>query len=147
MKPNHISPYDALTASTDMNARITVPMHYGTFDLSDEPLFDPPHVFAAEALSEICPFCFLNWEKLSSSVISANAERFLFSRFFRCYYQIIFGYDDGPLGCRVIVYAGYFAFCGKVYIISHVIKTVNFYSIVFEQVTYSICIVILSALF
>ena len=71
------------------------------------------------------------------------SSEILFSRFFRCYYQIIFGYDDGPLGCRVIVYAGYFAFCGKVYIISHVIKTVNFYSIVFEQVTYSICIVIL----
>ncbi len=49
MKPNHISPYDALTASADMNAKVTVPMHYGTFDLSDEPLFDPPHVFVAEA--------------------------------------------------------------------------------------------------
>lgn len=49
MKPNHISPYDALTASTDLHARMTIPMHYGTFDLSDEPLFDPPHVFAAEA--------------------------------------------------------------------------------------------------
>ena len=49
MKPNHISPYDALTASAEMGARMTIPMHYGTFDLSDEPLFDPPHVFAAEA--------------------------------------------------------------------------------------------------
>lgn len=49
MKPNHISPQDALTASSEMRARVTIPMHYGTFDLSDEPLFDPPHVFAAEA--------------------------------------------------------------------------------------------------
>ena len=49
MKPNHISPYDALTASADLHAKVTIPMHYGTFDLSDEPLFDPPHVFAAEA--------------------------------------------------------------------------------------------------
>lgn len=49
MKPNHISPYDALTASAEMRARVTIPMHYGTFDLSDEPLFDPPHVFEAEA--------------------------------------------------------------------------------------------------
>ena len=32
-----------------MKARVTIPMHYGTFDLSDEPLFDPPHVFVAEA--------------------------------------------------------------------------------------------------
>lgn len=49
MKPNHISPYDALTAARDMGAKMTLPMHYGTFDLSDEPLFDPPHVFAQEA--------------------------------------------------------------------------------------------------
>ena len=45
MQPNHISPYDALTASTDMKAALTIPMHYGTFDLSDEPLHDPPPVF------------------------------------------------------------------------------------------------------
>lgn len=55
MKPNHISPYDALTASADMGACITVPMHYGTFDLSDEPLFDPPHVFATEAKKRNMP--------------------------------------------------------------------------------------------
>ena len=49
MQPNHISPYDALTASRDMRAAVTIPMHYGTFDLSDEPLHDPPKVFAEEA--------------------------------------------------------------------------------------------------
>lgn len=49
MQPNHISPYDSLTASAEMNAGLTIPMHYGTFDLSDEPLSDPPRVFAAEA--------------------------------------------------------------------------------------------------
>lgn len=32
-----------------MKAALTIPMHYGTFDLSDEPLHDPPLVFAAEA--------------------------------------------------------------------------------------------------
>ena len=55
MKPNHISPYDALTASEEMHARLTIPMHYGTFDLSDEPLFDPPHVFASEARKRNIP--------------------------------------------------------------------------------------------
>lgn len=55
MKPNHISPYDALTASADMKACLTIPMHYGTFDLSDEPLFDPPHVFRAEAKKRNMP--------------------------------------------------------------------------------------------
>lgn len=49
MRPNHISPLESLTASQEMNAGITIPMHYGTFDLSDEPLNDPPTVFAAEA--------------------------------------------------------------------------------------------------
>lgn len=49
MQPNHISPYDTLTAAGQMQAKVTIPMHYGTFDLSDEPLSDPPAVFAAEA--------------------------------------------------------------------------------------------------
>ena len=55
MKANHISPYDALTASADMHAHTTIPMHYGTFDLSNEPLFDPPHVFAEEARKRNMP--------------------------------------------------------------------------------------------
>lgn len=49
MQPNHISPYDSLKASAEMKARMTIPMHYGTFDLSDEPLSDPPKVFEEEA--------------------------------------------------------------------------------------------------
>lgn len=49
MQPNHISPYDSLKAAEEMKARLTIPMHYGTFDLSDEPLSDPPAVFAEEA--------------------------------------------------------------------------------------------------
>ena len=49
MQANLISPYDSLTAASQMKARITIPMHYGTFDLSDEPLSDPPAVFAEEA--------------------------------------------------------------------------------------------------
>lgn len=49
MQPNHISPYDSLRASAEMQAKMTIPMHYGTFDLSDEPLSDPPKVFAEEA--------------------------------------------------------------------------------------------------
>ena len=49
MQANHISPYDSLTAASQMKARITIPMNYGKFDLSDEPLSDPPAVFAEEA--------------------------------------------------------------------------------------------------
>lgn len=49
MRPNHISPYESLTAAQEMGAKVTIPMHYGTFDLSDEPLHDPPQVFTSEA--------------------------------------------------------------------------------------------------
>lgn len=49
MRPNHISPHESITAAEEMGAKITIPMHYGTFDLSDEPLHDPPQVFKTEA--------------------------------------------------------------------------------------------------
>ncbi|MEG1635529.1 MAG: MBL fold metallo-hydrolase [Rikenellaceae bacterium] len=50
MERNHISPIEALEGAQQMGAKITIPMHYGTFKLSQEPLFDPPIVFRAEAL-------------------------------------------------------------------------------------------------
>ncbi|MCA1589323.1 MAG: MBL fold metallo-hydrolase [Acidobacteria bacterium] len=37
MEPNHNDPSDALRAFHDARARFLIPMHYGTFDLSDEP--------------------------------------------------------------------------------------------------------------
>lgn len=50
MERNHISPIEALDAAEDMNAKMVIPMHYGTFNLSDEPLSDPPKVFKNEAI-------------------------------------------------------------------------------------------------
>lgn len=41
MKPNHNSPEDAFQAFTDSKASMLIPMHYGTFDLSDEPPGEP----------------------------------------------------------------------------------------------------------
>ncbi|MFA0963435.1 MBL fold metallo-hydrolase [Roseivirga sp. BDSF3-8] len=41
MSPNHISPSDAVKASNEMGARYFIPMHYGTFDLSNEPSGEP----------------------------------------------------------------------------------------------------------
>lgn len=38
MKENHMSPEEALQAARDVNARVFVPIHWGTFDLTDEPL-------------------------------------------------------------------------------------------------------------
>ncbi len=49
LERNHISPYEALRAADIMGAKVTIPMHYGTFKLSQEPIFDPPIVFESEA--------------------------------------------------------------------------------------------------
>lgn len=48
MGPNHISPADAVTAFMDTGARLMVPMHYGVFDLADEPLSDPYRTLLAQ---------------------------------------------------------------------------------------------------
>jgi L-ascorbate metabolism protein UlaG (beta-lactamase superfamily) len=41
MHPNHASPADAVKAFNDMEAQVLIPMHFGTFDISDEPVGDP----------------------------------------------------------------------------------------------------------
>jgi L-ascorbate metabolism protein UlaG (beta-lactamase superfamily) len=41
MHTSHTSPAEALKAAEDLKARNFVPMHYGTFDLSDEPFGEP----------------------------------------------------------------------------------------------------------
>lgn len=41
MGPSHASPADGLRAAGLMGAKNFIPMHYGTFDLSDEPLGEP----------------------------------------------------------------------------------------------------------
>ena len=37
MEPNHNNPADVIKAFQDIGAKTLVPMHYGTFDMSDEP--------------------------------------------------------------------------------------------------------------
>lgn len=41
MNTSHTSPKDALQAKEELKADYLIPMHYGTFDLSDEPIFNP----------------------------------------------------------------------------------------------------------
>ncbi|HET7185987.1 MAG TPA: MBL fold metallo-hydrolase [Terriglobales bacterium] len=45
----HTSPADAVRAFLDLRARYMVPMHYGTFRLSHEPMDEPLHFLASEA--------------------------------------------------------------------------------------------------
>ena len=53
MGQSHTSPRDAAKAFHDTNAKVMIPMHYGTFDLSDEPLGDPLRVLNTLAKTEI----------------------------------------------------------------------------------------------
>ena len=41
MESNHSSPAKAYQSFLDLGANCMVPMHYGTFDLSDEPIGEP----------------------------------------------------------------------------------------------------------
>jgi N-acyl-phosphatidylethanolamine-hydrolysing phospholipase D len=45
----HVNPEEAVRAVLDVGARRAVAMHYGTFDLADEPVDEPPRRFTAEA--------------------------------------------------------------------------------------------------
>jgi len=41
MQQSHMNPEEALRAASDLGAGCLVPMHYGTFDLTDEPAGEP----------------------------------------------------------------------------------------------------------
>jgi N-acyl-phosphatidylethanolamine-hydrolysing phospholipase D len=45
----HLDPEEALQAAEDVRATSVVPMHFGTFDLTEEPLDEPPARFRLEA--------------------------------------------------------------------------------------------------
>lgn len=49
MKASHMNPEEAVQAALDLKAHRALAMHYGTFDLSDEPLQEPPRRFRAAA--------------------------------------------------------------------------------------------------
>jgi len=49
MRPHHLDPEEAVQAGLALRARRLVAIHFGTFDLSDEPLEEPPLRFRAAA--------------------------------------------------------------------------------------------------
>ena len=49
MRLAHTTPEEALRVGLDVRARRIAAMHFGTFDLADEPLDEPPRRFLAEA--------------------------------------------------------------------------------------------------
>jgi N-acyl-phosphatidylethanolamine-hydrolysing phospholipase D len=42
MKFQHMEPAEALRAFRELRARVLFPMHWGTFELTDEPPDEPP---------------------------------------------------------------------------------------------------------
>lgn len=56
MKHNHTNPPEALEACELVGAKILIPIHYGTFRLSDEPLDEPLEWFNALASTNSYPF-------------------------------------------------------------------------------------------
>jgi N-acyl-phosphatidylethanolamine-hydrolysing phospholipase D len=47
MKPAHMNPEEAIEAVVALQAERSVAMHFGTFDLTDEPIEEPPRRFHA----------------------------------------------------------------------------------------------------
>lgn len=45
----HLNPEEAIQAAVDLHAARVIAMHFGTFDLTDEPLDEPPRRFHAAA--------------------------------------------------------------------------------------------------
>lgn len=49
MEPWHLNPEQAVRAAADLHAQRALAVHFGTFNLSDEPLDEPPRRFRAAA--------------------------------------------------------------------------------------------------
>ncbi len=49
MKASHMNPEEAVQGALDVQAETAVAIHFGTFDLSDEPISEPPLRFKAAA--------------------------------------------------------------------------------------------------
>lgn len=56
MKHNHTNPPEALHAAIDLKAKTLVPIHYGTFVLSDEPINEPREWFDRLVREKSYPF-------------------------------------------------------------------------------------------
>jgi L-ascorbate metabolism protein UlaG (beta-lactamase superfamily) len=45
----HLNPQTAMKAFLDLKAKLLIPIHWGTFKISDEPLREPPILLLEEA--------------------------------------------------------------------------------------------------
>jgi len=56
MQHNHLNPPEALHAAEDLGAKTLIPIHYGTFILSDEPINEPIEWFEKLVHTHVYPF-------------------------------------------------------------------------------------------
>ena len=68
----HTSPEDALQAFRDLGSRVFVPMHYGTFRLSLEPMNEPPARLRAGAVQGGFSECLLMLEEGRTHIFTAR---------------------------------------------------------------------------
>ncbi|MEO8136710.1 MAG: MBL fold metallo-hydrolase [Betaproteobacteria bacterium] len=55
MEPQHVDPAEAIRIHQDLHARQSLGIHWGTFELTDEPLDEPPRVLRAELEKQAIP--------------------------------------------------------------------------------------------
>lgn len=48
MQPMHLSPEEAVQAHIDLQSRLSIACHWGTFRMEDEPLDEPPVILRHE---------------------------------------------------------------------------------------------------
>ncbi len=60
MNSAHTGPSDAIKAFKDLNAKQWIPMHYGTFDLSDEPIFYPEKILREQHTDTLNQILWMN---------------------------------------------------------------------------------------
>ncbi|MDB4404681.1 MBL fold metallo-hydrolase [bacterium] len=53
MRESHMNPEEAVRAAADLQASTALGIHFGTFDLSDEPLDEPPRRFRNAAANSV----------------------------------------------------------------------------------------------
>jgi L-ascorbate metabolism protein UlaG (beta-lactamase superfamily) len=56
MQDVHTSPDEAMVIAKEMNVKNFIPMHYGTFDLADEPMGEPLRILSAYKAQNKMPF-------------------------------------------------------------------------------------------